>query len=337
MNTKMRLTVLLLVFCPLVLGGLGVSFLSLINIVERDPNPFDGRKLTATYASDRGDLSLLSTTSEHIFEISGAINTGLKIKQDGTSSSASGAAGYTPFWIPFKNPMITLGRSNPDFPIFDTAGILGDPSKAYTARQENPLILWDEYLQSQASYRFGIFDENGARVATGIYDATCGLLFNIRIKHPDKPDMRLTRTNFNISRNRVSLGLLFVLIFGVVIGLCVRSAKGKTGEQRQQAVLMVRMVALGIVCLGVDTMIDLWYPFALGRIAPILLHLLLTVALYHVGRRACIPAAAEIVMALALWTFQMGPAPTLAFIPGLTVSFILAVGMIRKRVQTTPE
>lgn len=331
MNLRTRLLMVLLMFVPLLLGGIMVSFLSALNIVAKDPIFFDGRAIKAVYETGMGQLTVSGPQGESGFTISGPVQGSFKVDASGKSTSANGTRGFTPFWLHFSNPMLVLKTEHPEYLIVDSPGLLGEPNLQYQARQEKSLIFWDETLQSQASYKYGIFNAKGRRVATGIYDSTCGLLFKMCIKNGEKPDLLLKETNFPISRNRVALIFLFMLIAVAEIFLIRKIVLPRSG--RKEAMVMSISVALGIACLATDTLMDLWYPFALGTVTPMVWHCILIAILLFLGKRGGIPAIAEVAMAGALWFQLKGPAPTLAFIPGLIVAYIMSVNNVERSLK----
>lgn len=327
MNLKQRLGIIALSFWPFLFASAVLFVLSQMDfLVEKDPIPFDGRNLRATYESEKGNLKILRKNDKSGYRVKGVFDSELLVNPKGEVVVHETSVYYTPFWIPLDNPVTTLNTHNPEFPLLDHSGVLGLPGEAYTARQEESFILWDKVLQSQASYRYGIFDAKDNRAATAVYDATCGLMFQLQVKAREKPNLRLVDTNFPISRNRVCLLILAPLATIALVYFFLYQARRK---ENFDAVLTLRdtawFVALGSMCIMTDTLMDLWYPFALGRFAPVLWHILLIVPLFIVGRRACLPAVVELVMAFCLWFFLKGPAPTFAFIPGLTTAFIMAL------------
>lgn len=331
MPTKMRLKIVALAFAPFFLAALVLYLLTQANIIEKDPTPFDGSELRAIYTSERGEIILSNAGVNSTYKISGMITGIIEVNKNGVTETTNGREAFTLLWLPFKNPDISLKTKNPEFQIFDSVGILGEPENLYAAHQEKSLILMDETLQSQASYEYAIFDERNQRVATGIYDATCGLLFRLQIKNQYRPDLRLAKTNFPISRNRIALGIFFALFsVGLLLTLFIKAKKA--GSNARFGMRELRLIALGILCILTDTMLDIWYPFALSKFIPLIWHAILVLVLFFVGRRTCIPAIAELVMVFALWFYLNGPALPLFFIPGPTVSFILALGMRKNRV-----
>jgi len=325
MNWQTRLKIILLAILPFLLASAMLYCFTQINLVAKDPIAFDGRKFSATYATDQGVVAIKRATEESIYEVTGEINGLLKTDRHGMNAGPNGEEGFTPFWLHFSNPVLSLNTENPEYPIYDHIGVLGEPQQSYTARQEASLILMDDILQSQASYRYGIFTAAGERAGTAIYDATCGLLFRLQIKQPDHPDLRLTDTDFPISRNRVTLVIVNTLLAVLMLVLLFRQARHAAAELSEQARREAFLVLLGVLCVATDTLLDIWYPFAFGFIAPMVWHALIAIALFYFGRAGFIPATAEMAMVLAFYLYDKGSALTFFYVPGSITAFLLVL------------
>ena len=328
MSTGRRLLILGLAILPFLLAWFGLRILTGFDLVETNPNPFDGRDFKAVYASGEARQMVQCAEGTGACVLKGPLSGPLDVDRHGTAITRQGKLVHTPFWLPFSNPVVTISTHNPHFDILDTAGLLGEAGTAYQARQESTFILMDDILQSQASYRYGIFTKSGERAASAVYDATCGLLFRMQIKQPHKGDLRLLETDFPISRNRRWLLILYPLFALLLLYPLYRRDKWARETRGSHDWPLAWLVGLGMACLATDTLLDIWYPFLLGTYFPLAWHLVLLVPIYLLGRRACVPAVAEIVMALAVWIFNKGTVPTFLYIPGLTVSFILMLGMM---------
>jgi len=325
MNWQTRLRIIALSILPFLLASALLYFFTQINLVSKDPIAFDGSKFSATYVTDQGAVAIKRATEESIYEVTGEINGLLKTDQRGMNVGSNGEEGYTPFWLHFSNPVLSLSTENPEYPIYDHIGVLGEPQQSYTARQEESLILMDDILQSQASYRYGIFTVDGVRAGTAIYDATCGLLFRLQIKQPDHPDLRLTDTDFPISRNRVTLVIVNTLLTVLMLVVLFRQARHAAAETSEQARREAFLVLLGVLCVATDTLLDIWYPFAFGFIAPMVWHALIAIALFYFGRAGFLPAVAEIAMVFAFFLYDKGSALTFFYVPGSITAFLLVL------------
>lgn len=332
MSLQKRLQVLLLALLPLLLGTVFLYLLTRLNIVAKDPGPFDGRNFAATYQAEHGKLNIKSTDKRASYDLSGEVQGQMLVDTQGMANSPQPGKAFTPFWLHFFNPVLTLSTRNPSFSMVDNAGVLGETGTLYTARPEGSLILMDDILQSQASYKYGIFQQNGRRAATAIYDATCGLLFRLQVKHSQYPDLRLVQTDFPISRNRITLVIFYVLLSTLLVANLFIKAHRSTEDvdfiefQRQ-----AWLVLLGVLCIGVDTQLDIWQPFLLGHVWSVAIHCLLILPLLVWGKRAAIPALAELLMAAFLWIYLEGPVLPFFYIPGLTISYILLLGAFRQK------
>ncbi len=324
-----RFKVFMIAFAPFLLATVVLFALSQVNIIPRNPVPFDGGKFMALYDTSHQDnqLEISWMKDEKHYRFHGAIQGDLKASEHGEALSEKDWTYYHPLWLPFANPVTTLKTENPRFDIYDALGILGDAGEKYTAIQEGSFILWDEILQSQASYSYGIFDLNNSRVASAVYDATSGLLFRLQVKKSDKPDLRLIKTSFPISRNRVALLIITPLASLALLILLFRRAGRFEGARRAYLKKQAWFVMLGMICVMTDTLMDLWYPFALGNLVPIAWHLGLVVVFMILGGRAAYPVFIELAMVFFFWIYHHGTAPTMAYIPGAIISFVILLDM----------
>jgi len=340
MPTWARIKIFLLAALPLTLASLLMALLARLDIVvEKNPIPFDGRAFQATYVSAAGELTLEKAKNERTVGAllpKQSVAATFQTTEKGTVTAADGREVYSPFWLPFRNPVLALSTEGPEteeFPVYDETGVLGEPGGEYTARFAESFVLMDDRIQSQASYRFRINEKNGRPAATAVYDATCGLLFRLEVKDRLKPDLRLRQTDFPISRNRFWMGIFHDILALLVLGLLIRQGRkkrklGETANWRR-----FHLVLLGMLCIGTDTLLDIWYPFLVGQPAPLIWHGALLVVLLLYGRWSALPALAELVMAGALWIVLKSPAWPFFFCPGLIVSFLLTLVSAKENVR----
>jgi hypothetical protein len=337
MTLGRRLLVIGLSTLPFLLGSLLLYGFTHLGLVETDPIPFDGRNLKATYQAGDQELLLTFDKKARVYGVSGPIDAPLEVDEHGTAITKQGKLAYSPFWLPFSNPVISFNTKNPIFPVYDTTGVLGAPNTEYLAKQESTFIMMDDILQSQASYRYGLFSLQGKRVASAVYDATCGMLFNMQIKQPEKSDLRLLKTNFPVSRNRNWLVIFNVLLGAGLIFLLYRREKKSPEKKIVLPAPLSALVALGVLCLATDTLLDIWHPYLFGQWLPLAWHIALVIPIALIGRRAAIVALAEIAMAAAFWIYLKGPAVPFFFIPGSTVAFFLALGVAEPKAAPAPS
>lgn len=324
MSRSRRLLVIVLVFLPFLAASGLMKGLTHLDVISTNPVPFDGRALSAIYAAGQAELVVAKAKSDAQYHLTGTTSAPLPVDRHGIAMLPDERVAYTPFWLPFVNPVVTMHTEKRDFSVLDTAGVIGQPDQVYLARHEGSFVLMDEVLQSQASYNYGLFASDGRRAASAVYDATCGMLFRMQIKQPDKPDLRLKDTDFPISRNRnwlVIINTLFAALLLFSVYRTDRSAEQSTINRSP----LFGLVALGMLCVATDTLLDIWHPFLFGVYAPVVWHLCLTVAVFVVRKPAAAPAIAELVMVGALWLYDKGPAPVFFYTPGLIVAFLLAL------------
>lgn len=338
MTTGERIKVFLLAVLPLTAATLLMALFSRVDfLVEDNPIPFDDRAFQAVYDTAQGEMTVTKAEAERVVAIEIQEQTKeFQTLENGRVPVPDGREVYSPFWLQFRNPVLALSTEGPEtegYPIYDEPGLLGKPRGEYTARFVESFVLMDDRLQSQASYRYRIDDQHGRPAASAVYDATSGLLFRLQVKRQQAPDLQLTRTDFPISRNRFWMGIFHDLLAVIVLSLLIRKGRkrikaGETANWRR-----FRLVLLGMLCLGTDTLLDIWHPYLMGNIAPLACHGVLILALLIYGRWMALPALAEVVMAGALWIFFKGPALPFFFIPGLIVSYLLTLAFTKENVR----
>ena len=169
---------------------------------------------------------------------------------------------YPLVWVHLSNPILHLKETAWTRTVKDVSGLVGEPGRTYEARSEESLILWDPVIGSQASYRAGIYDGE-RRVATAVYDMTCGLILDLVTHEGGYANVHLLRTDFPISRNRYVVAA-WVALFGIALVAlyAVRALRAKPDEREAAADRMGYAVAIA-VAIAVDFVWDIWF-FYLG-------------------------------------------------------------------------
>ena len=339
MDRRRRIAIIFFAVLPLIAAGLLVQLCTVLNINPRDPvfGVKDGEH--ALYnIHGRGDAQNFEVKVVDSTPASSAVTVetddGLLTYRLDTTGAILDVSGpvYPIFWVPIDNPML---RTSPEFTqwhVRDVAGWFGPSGEDYTVKIQRTFILWDDVLQSQASYLTELRTRSGKRVGEVVYDATCGLAFVLKSYSTGK-EARLIDTSFPISRNRNwlhfwNLVMLALLIYGGVKW----SRKG--GEELQYLrKLTLSYILVGSFMIFLDTNVDIWEPFLLSKKYMIVLHAgLALVATLLWGRHS---AAAWIELAVIIgfgYYERQGISPMAAFFPGLTLSWLSAL-MCDKRLR----
>jgi len=259
-----------------------VWILSVLNINPRDPTLGDDA-YTAAYAVEgvfaqspvagEGQPLVIDTSTQtdgaRLLRYSGARGqVAAPIRPDGTVEDGV----YPLIWVHLLNPITHFGSKAWTAVVRDDAGLIGEPGRAYEVRDLGTFILWDYALSSQASHRAAIYDGD-KRVASAIYDATCGLLFDLVTHRGGYSHLRLRETSFPISRNRYKI-VIWSVLFAVAIITVYRTKLARAPVERR-AVALDRFhlsVAIATTVL-VDYLYDTWLFDKLGDWFTVVLHL----------------------------------------------------------------
>jgi len=103
MLTKTRLRIVALAFPAFLLAALFLYLLTQMNVVAKNPIPFDGRGLWTRYTSELGELTLKKSSADAIYKVSGLLSKSIKVNRNGMTTTPDGREAYTPFWLPFSN------------------------------------------------------------------------------------------------------------------------------------------------------------------------------------------------------------------------------------------
>ncbi|UCD84298.1 MAG: hypothetical protein JSU92_13630 [Deltaproteobacteria bacterium] len=301
---------------------IGVWLLSFFNINPKDPTFFD-KEYTASYRAEgeifkpEGILEIKSRGKNTLRVIKGAF------KQDFMISEKE----HSIFWVYWPNPVVSL-RSKVDNAIssakvVDYPGILGRPGATYKMVMKERIILWSRVLDSQASYRIGLIDGEGREIATGIYDATCGLLFRLEGHTGSLSVLELEETDFPISRNRNWQGLIaFLWGIGVLAYQFLFLRRKVTEETRTLYSLENELVIFGVIAIWIDAFYDIWFFHYLWTPGLVVIHVLaVAYVFWRFGWWGIFPLF-ELAWASAYMGGKESLVPQLTFFPGLIVTWV---------------
>lgn len=302
---------------------IGVWLLSILNINPKDPTFFD-KDYTARY---RVDGEMLKQGGAYL-ELKARGERMLRIVQGGFEQDVTIPEGeYSIFWVYWPNPVVSL-PSKIDYAVnstevVDYPGILGQPGATYRMRMKQRIIIWSRILDSQASYRIGLIDEGAKEIATGIYDATCGLLFWLESHTGSLGVLELERTDFPISRNRNWQVLIAILWgIGVLVYQLLFLRRKVMEETRKLYSLENEFVVFGIIAIWIDAFYDIWFFHYLWTPGLVAIHILAVVYVFwRFGWWGIFPLF-ELAWAGAFMWGKDGLVPQLTFFPGLIVTWV---------------
>lgn len=344
LSKRERYIVFFLVVGLIVISGGLTSLFTVLNINPRNPMFFEENNHAVYKLSGEFPPAGVSKASLNVMSLTPSQTTA-KVHYGQTSSFKTTPEGryvsddaptdyYTLFWIFLENPMVSAPGSNlgKKYSVVDPIGIISGENEVYTLVVENEsMILWSETLSSQASYKVSIYKDN-VKVASGIYDATCGLLFHLETHKNGFSSLDLTGTSFPISRNRnYNLAIAIAVITGVLIVVYVWARKSSMSEKKRNVLL--NLLAIGFACALVDLYFDLWFFEAITRVGLIAVHLVLAIILYYLIGKWSIPAFFEIgfVLAFAYSYLNGSLVPQIAYFPGLLITWIIMYLLITRK------
>lgn len=240
---------------------------------------------------------------------------------------------YTMFFIPVKNPMLTLGdfAEQTEFDIMDPIGILGTKNQLYTLRIGEKKVYWDvnpEIAGAQFSFIIDFYDSGDYKIGDGLMDSTCGFL---EILEGGSSNIKLTILspgNYEISRNRMNM-LLWSFVIGIPLPFISYFILRKKDFDKDDAKEFTLLVAVAVSVVIIDIDIDVWFYAWLGQSGMIYLHLITAVVyalicLYlKYGIKWVFPAFLEVGFLFAMTTFVGDPyVPHLTAFMGLYASYL---------------
>jgi hypothetical protein len=304
---------------------IGVFLLSLLNINPKDPTIFD-EDYTATYKA--GGLLIKDGASQLIF--SSGPDRHLRTSQGNYQQDVTVPEGdYSLFWAFWPNPVVVLFlRSRIDeavntTEVVDYTGLMGSPGESYRMQMKERIILWSRVLDSQASYRIALLDRAGKEVATGVYDATCGMLFRLETHTGRLGTLDLEETDFPISRNRNWQGLITILWgIGVLLYQFTFRRRKITEDTRKLFSLENELVIFGIIAIWIDAFYDIWFFHYLWTPGLLMIHVLaVAYVFWRFGWWGIFPLF-ELAWAGAIMGGKDSLIPQLTFFPSMIVTWL---------------
>jgi hypothetical protein len=250
----------------------------------------------------------------------------------------NGTDRYTIFWLHVPNPLIsgnfgiTIGRV---FNVTDPVGLIGEKGINYTAIVNRKLVLWPltpGLHGAQYAFEVTFYNaSNNAVIAQGIYDSTCGMLFELKGGSP-YIQLDLLQTNYPISRNRMaSWPWALGLSAGVtIVAYILMKKKWELEEDKINEIIL--LMGAGVAVCMVDVYVDVWLYAIFGFMGNILLHLsvafgLLAICFYQRYKiKWTIPAFLEVAFILPMTLFMGDPyVPHLTAFMGLVITWLMMI------------
>lgn len=309
-----------------------VFILSLLNINPR--NPTLGRKhYTITYQVEgryeqflTGGTEFTCNTKEkqkpdrRMLQCEGLKGKALvPISKDGTITTDV----YPLFWVFLENPITEFGHESWNRTVRDFAGLLGEPGRDYQVRSLETFIWWNYTFSSQASYKAGIYDGD-VRVASTVYDMTCGMLFDLVTHRGGYGRIMIKKTSFPISRNRY-WNALYALLFAVLIIRVYRGRLRKAPPEKQSLALDRFHLAVAIaVAVAVDGVYDIWYFHLLGDWFTYTIHLAAFFLYLKYFRLWAMGLLLELIWPFAFMVCgDPNPIPGITYFPAMLLTLVL--------------
>ncbi|OGP56699.1 MAG: hypothetical protein A2V67_13040 [Deltaproteobacteria bacterium RBG_13_61_14] len=315
---------------------------SWLNLNPRNPTFF----LDDFYASYSGSglfayRGLAEIRVESHYSVLDTFQAGQKIEspvEQSTGYLEDSEKAYSLIWVAIPNPVTEWRRSKIEAAINavrvkDVAGWIGPAGRTYQLKFSKRLILWSRILDSQASYEVAVLNDAGQEVATAIYDATIGLLFELRTHTGALGSLSLLDTNFLISRNRYWQGGLAVL-FGVLAVLYQFTLRRRRiADQPRLFTLEADLVIFGVLAIWTDAFYDIWFFHSLWSPGLIAIHLALAgYVFWRFGWWGIFPLF-EVAWSLTYAAAQDSLEPQFAYNPALIFTWVgcLLFADFRKR------
>jgi len=272
---------------------------------------------------------------------------------------------YSFYWLdifayPGAEEQVIAKRDLPGltFTVNDSTGLIGNPEKKYLIRVVDTLVWWSDTINSQLSAIAEVesLSSNGGVVARGIYNATCGQLCKLTFfKDGRLHEMKILESNFPHSKNRefVNVSMIFISILVMasffVYAFSIRRKKGSAANNNLEknesiqklslpsllaSARFLVLLALGLLAIYVNTMLDIWFYADVGIVALMAIHLLLLlmfaaacffilgkdrikyliIGLLEIG----IPLVFYVAAEPAIW-------PAISYFPGLLITWLILV------------
>ncbi|MHA1130160.1 MAG: hypothetical protein ACTSQI_11555 [Candidatus Helarchaeota archaeon] len=342
LRTKHRFLILLTISLAFASGFLVNQIAVYLNINPTDPLYFNELN-TAFFQYNDGFLANRTLTLNVVDLQPTWTNTSVTIESTQwiamtPEGFVNGTDRYSIFWVHIPNPLIAgpfgvpVGRV---FNMTDPIGLLGDPGVNYTGIVTDKLVYWpltSGIHGAQFSFTITFYNAtNNAIIAQGLYDSTCGLLFELKGGSP-YVQMYLLETSYPISRNRMVFGPSALILSAGITVIAYIFMKKKTALDSATITEITLLMSAGVAVLNVDIIVDVWFYALLGFMGNILLHIgvalgLIAICFYQRYKiKWTIPAFLEIAFLIPMVFFMGDP-----YVPLMTASMGLVItwlGMI---------
>ena len=314
--------------------------LTLLNVNALDPTLGDDG-YTATYRTEGAFPHSTVAEGGQEFEVDtreggGSVAGARMLRYAGSAGDASAtirpdgtlAEGVYPLvWVHLKNPITNFGSRAWSARVRDDAGLIGEPGGEYEVRDLGTFIWWDHVLSSQASHRAAIYDGE-QRVASAVYDATCGLLFNLTTHRDGYGYLRLMKTDFPISRNRYKIGIWVLMFAAVIILVYYRKSRSAPEERRAVARDRFHLAVAIATTVVVDFAYDTWFFHVFGDWFTVLLHLAVFLVWWRYFGFWALGLLLEIAWPLTFgWFAARSVVPGITYFPAMLITLMLMLLM----------
>lgn len=328
-NRRSRIYVLIMVMTLGLLPGLLAFLSTTVGISPRDPQ-FLGADYKAQFIATKSlaDQSPIEVRSEGRSKL--IISEGGQVSEFTFSPEGSyikdgrDTGAYPVFWVRFppQDKMRLRGEFTKqinNLKVVDLTGLLGPKGNIYRVKNETSTILWSWVLGSQFSHPLKFIDDNGAVVASGIYDTTCGIMEELSVyKDGALGEISLVETTFPMSRNRNFFLLYSVFVSAAILLYHFIRRRKKTTDPGMFS-LETDMLILGMIAMYVDVYLDIWFFHVTGPWLLVAIHLAASGYVYWRFRLWVIFPLLELFWAGALALASRSIIPQLAFAPVLII------------------
>lgn len=335
LSKKKRLLIALFVLSWVAAAWVCSGIFARLDPSFKDPCPFNAINNVNYSADGVYQVNNISNVAVNVYSVASSYSLAnvtqgdtiftLNMTRDGKVIENGAPTGnYTIFWIFIENPTeglygLNLGNH---YPIKDVTGLISPDQKNYTLTFEVQFIVWSEIFSSQAAYEASIYDENGTKVATAVYDLTAGLLLEFTGHIDGYKSLGLLTTTFGISRNRQFSFISGLVIIGIVMGAAGVWVKKSKSIPPDEGKTILMLFGVGYACVVFDLFIDIWY-FELFTPIPLLIsHVVIFGVLFIFTQKWALAALLEIGI-VAAFGYMMGGTvvPMIAFFPGLLIAW----------------
>jgi len=353
LSVKKRILIILVPVLAILIGGSPTVIARIANLGANvhDPLFFD-RPLFAEYRYDNGtksdgslsfkvtnvgdSVSTFTATENGISQTFQASHDGFYVDGGKTTQNK------TFFWVHIVDPDSPGSEFTPQIGrthlIIDFLGVMGPAKTSYNLTVTDFVNYWPHAPGidgAQASLAFYVTNEKGEKVAEGIMDRTCGLLFKMQISAGMFRSLEIINTDYDISRNRWSSFFFLVAIF-IILPIVAYVVFWKTRrfriEDKAERVEITLLMGFGTAAVFIDIWIDVWFYARLGSFgANFILHACAAGAFLAMciwkkyGLKGAIPALLELGFVTGMSFADSTYVPYLTAFMGLLLSWIFMV------------